>query len=123
MTSARIASPILSQSKEHSRYPPALTGRMRLASWIRRVIINLVMTCGCPAPPSVKTTNQDSEPIMPSVPHGVTDSGSSAMSVVTIPVNPPSTALNAAKNTNTAATNHDRALDQVGVDRRQDAGR
>ena len=77
---------------------------MRRASSTRLFIISLVMTCGCPEAPSTNTTNQDSEPIMPSVPHGVTDSGSSAMSVVTMPVIPPSTALNAAKNTNTAAT-------------------
>ena len=66
--------------------------------------MNLVMTCGWPAEPSTKTTNQDSEPIMPSVPHGVIVSGSSSMSVVTMPVSPPSTTLSAATKTNTAAT-------------------
>ena len=41
---------------------------------------------------------------MPSVPHGVIASGSSSMIVVTMPVSPPSTTLNAAKKTHTAAT-------------------
>ena len=85
-------------------YPTALTGKMRRASSTRRFIINLVMTCGCPAVPSVKTTNQDREPSMPKEPHGETASASSVSSVVARPAIPPSTAFNAAKKTKTAAT-------------------